>query len=241
MKKIKTLFLRDYSKKGKPVINEVNPDCQWVLDGEGHATEKFEGTACMWFAGMLWRRRFRNMTKSGKRKFAAGLPPEQFDMERDFQSAAPQWRPATPRWDGVTKQWPGWLPVDPHNPSDRYHRYGLEWALGVFGPALPEGTYELVGRKVQGNYYDLSDIQLWPHGLLRFSDVVVPRSYEGLYVFLGGANIEGVVWHHPDGRMAKIKRADFGWPWPMRDDEGNLVHSRTAVRVAQHLDIPLAE
>ena len=26
--------------------------------------------------------------------------------------------------------------------------------------------------------------------------------------------LEGVVWHHPDGRMVKIKRKDFGYKWP---------------------------
>ena len=29
-------------------------------------------------------------------------------------------------------------------------------------------------------------------------------------------NIEGIVWHHPDGRMVKIKARDFGLPWPPR-------------------------
>ena len=28
-------------------------------------------------------------------------------------------------------------------------------------------------------------------------------------------DIEGIVWHHPDGRMAKIKRRDFGLSWPI--------------------------
>ena len=26
-------------------------------------------------------------------------------------------------------------------------------------------------------------------------------------------NLEGIVWHHPDGRWAKIKRRDFGLKW----------------------------
>ena len=30
-----------------------------------------------------------------------------------------------------------------------------------------------------------------------------------------GTGSEGIVWHHPDGRMAKIKRKDFGFDWPV--------------------------
>ena len=29
-----------------------------------------------------------------------------------------------------------------------------------------------------------------------------------------GHVVEGIVWHHPDGRMVKIKRKDFGFKWP---------------------------
>ena len=32
--------------------------------------------------------------------------------------------------------------------------------------------------------------------------------------YLGTAALEGIVWHHPNGRMAKVKRRDFGHPWP---------------------------
>jgi hypothetical protein len=45
----------------------------------------------------------------------------------------------------------------------------------------------------------------------------VPRSFDGLKQFLGtldsrfapGNLAEGIVFHHPDGRRAKIKRKDF--------------------------------
>ena len=30
---------------------------------------------------------------------------------------------------------------------------------------------------------------------------------------------EGIVWHHPDGRRAKIKRRDFGHPWPLNEQK----------------------
>ena len=37
-----------------------------------------------------------------------------------------------------------------------------------------------------------------------------PRDFRGLMDYLRGRDIEGVVWHHPDGRMAKLKGTDFG-------------------------------
>ena len=53
MKKIETLFKRDAKFR---CINEVNPGCEWVLAGEGEATRKFDGTACMVLAGKLYKR-----------------------------------------------------------------------------------------------------------------------------------------------------------------------------------------
>ena len=32
---------------------------------------------------------------------------------------------------------------------------------------------------------------------------------EGLAEWLTARRYEGIVWHHPDGRMAKLKRRDF--------------------------------
>ena len=37
----------------------------------------------------------------------------------------------------------------------------------------------------------------------------VPRDYAGLAAWLRACPWEGIVWHHPDGRMAKLKRRDF--------------------------------
>lgn len=39
---------------------------------------------------------------------------------------------------------------------------------------------------------------------------VAPRKYQALVAWLKDKDIEGLVFHHPDGRMAKIKKRDFG-------------------------------
>jgi len=96
----------------------------------------------------------------------------------------------------------GWVPVDPNAKEDIWH-------MAAFSPDLPDGTYELVGPKIQGNPEGYSY-----HALVKHSDAKVfegvPRTFEGISDFLADKDIEGIVFHHPDGRMAKIKKRDFG-------------------------------
>jgi hypothetical protein len=37
-----------------------------------------------------------------------------------------------------------------------------------------------------------------------------PRDFEGVRDYLGKVDIEGIVFWHPDGRMAKVKKKDYG-------------------------------
>lgn len=103
--------------------------------------------------------------------------------------------------DPVTLHWPGWVLVG-NGPDDRWHREAFA-AAGV----IQDGTYELCGPKIQGNPEGLD-----AHRLIRHGSVVVdaPRTYDELMEWLSKTNIEGVVWHHQDGRMVKIKAKDFG-------------------------------
>ncbi len=74
------------------------------------------------------------------------------------------------------------------------------------------GTFELVGPKINGNP-ERSDLhRLVEHALAR--DVAVPElTFEGIrsaaLALATADGCEGIVWHHPDGRMAKIKARDF--------------------------------
>lgn len=48
MKKMPTLFIRVfYDHSIIDTINEVTPGCEWVLAGEGVATEKIDGTCTL--------------------------------------------------------------------------------------------------------------------------------------------------------------------------------------------------
>jgi hypothetical protein len=182
VKKIPTIFVRDMSKQPALVTPEWKAGCEWVRDGEGVATRKYDGTCCMIRDGMLYRRR--------ELKKGQAAPP-------DFEQAD---------FDDETGKTVGWVPVGIGD-EDKWHREAFE-ALSN----RQDGTYELVGPKTQGNKDKFPTNGLvfhatapeYPHA---------PRTFEGIEEFLAGTEIEGLVWHHPDGRMAKIKRRDFGFKW----------------------------
>lgn len=102
--------------------------------------------------------------------------------------------------DNITGHWPGWLPVT-EDPSDKYHKE-------AFTGTKDDGTYELCGPKVQGNPEGYSEHRLIRHGITEIEEA--PRDYNGLKEYFRVHDIEGIVWHHSDGRMVKIKGKDFG-------------------------------
>lgn len=104
-------------------------------------------------------------------------------------------------YDEITGKTVGWVPVDMESKDDRWH-------VEAFSADLPDGTYELLGPKVQGNPENYTQHTLMPHAQADVLDA--PRAYAALARWLKGKNIEGLVWHHADGRMAKIKLRDFG-------------------------------
>lgn len=182
MKKIISLFKRDY-EGNRQVYDEVVEGAEWVIQGEGVATVKYDGTCCMVRDGKLYK---RYEVKVG------GTPPSDFEPANEI--------------DPNTGKQQGWRPVG-EGPDDKWHRQ-------AFTPGTVDGTYELVGPKVQGNPHQYPAHKLIPHG----SHVVnAPRTFQDIRNWFcgGGDTFEGIVWHHPDGRMVKIKRRDFGLKWPI--------------------------
>jgi hypothetical protein len=161
------------------VRNEVVPEAAWVQAGEGKATIKHDGTCCLVKDGTLYKRYELKHGKSAPPAFEAAQAP-----------------------DAITGDTPGWVPVG-EGPEDRWHRE----AFVANTDYLPDGTYELCGPKVQGNPEHWTTHVLVRHG----RDVLsgVPRDFEGLKAYLATHDIEGIVWHHPDGRVVKLKGRDF--------------------------------
>lgn len=186
MQKIPTVFKRDPEDMSR-VLPEVHPDCEWVLAGEGVGTRKYNGT-CVMFDGTEWWA--RREVKPGKKS-----PP-------NFQIVAV---------DDNTGKIMGWEPID-QSSFAKYHAEALktmepyEWSAG---------TFELCGPKVQGNPegYDVHMLIEHRHAevLLDNTDKI-PYTFDFLKSFVlhcAGRGYEGIVWHHPDGRMAKLKGKDF--------------------------------
>lgn len=177
----KTVSLFARNYDGDRLVRDaIVPGAEWVAAGEGVATRKFDGTCCMWRDGKLWK---RHELKSGK--------------------TAPSGFEAAQEPDSVTGDVPGWLPVG-EGPEDTWHRD----ALAAAGGELTDGTYELCGPKVQKNPEGYASHVLVRHGSEVLTDA--PRDWIGLRSYLANKDIEGIVWHYPDGRMVKITGKDFG-------------------------------
>ena len=181
VEKIPTVFRRDPADLSR-VLPEVHPDCQWVLDGEGVPTRKYDGT-CMRLDehGAWWARR---EVKPGK------AAPENFHALST---------------DPETGKTVGWEPAEQSPFVKAWREAAEQWAPDAWTP----GTYELIGPKVQGN-----PERCERHFLQRHADAEriedAPRTFDDLMGWLmeQGREIEGIVWHHPDGRMAKLKVRD---------------------------------
>lgn len=111
--------------------------------------------------------------------------------------------------DPVTGHHPHWILAD--RPEDCYIREG--WAALA---NKADGTYEAIGPKIQGNPQSAPAHTLLPHGAHVVS--VPVRTWDDLRELLEHFPHEGLVFHHPDGRMCKIRRDDYGFPWPIPKD-----------------------
>lgn len=196
MNKIPTLFVRD--RVSHMVIDQVTVGCEWVMEGLGEATRMYDGTCCMVRGGRLWRRaeiRWKPITNAlGGQVCHLPLKP----LPEGFESCSDV--------DPVTLKSVGWVPVDASNPQDCWHREAKDRFLQENGcleslppQFLPEadGTYELIGPKIQGNPECAVAHSLVKHGSCVLEDELqvwaLPRSFA-----------TGVV------AMAKIKGRDFG-------------------------------
>jgi hypothetical protein len=208
MKKIKTLFKLD--PESHLAIPEVLPGSEWVIAGEGVATEKFNGTCCLIKDGVLYKRYDRKLPDKLKKACING---SYIPKREDFNPVSPDFIECD---DSALEKGHilGWLPVSEDKPEDQWHREAFATILDK-----EDGTYELVGPKVQANPYNLSIHKLWKHGSNMLSDV--PRNYDEIKEYFKvtvlelnfksfGRYFEGIVWHHPDGRMVKIRCSDFG-------------------------------
>ena len=181
MKKISTLFKKDPNDLGK-VINEINPENEWVFK-EGIPTRKFDGTSVAIINGILYK---RYDVRKGRQVPEGAIPCQEADL--------------------ITGHHPHWLQCDRNKKEDKYFFEGFDLLTHKV-----DGTYELIGDKVQGNPEQIQGHSLVKHGceILQLPSL----NFESLKEYLSDVtnNIEGIVFHHiTDGRMCKLRKSDFG-------------------------------
>jgi hypothetical protein len=111
MKKIPSLFARN----GAELTHDYNPLAQWVVDGEGVATRKWDGTAVRWADGQLWA---RYDARGGK-----PTPPGFVECQEP---------------DPITYHRPGWVPAT--RPEDKWIREAAgpsTWQDGTYEACGP--------------------------------------------------------------------------------------------------------
>jgi len=185
MRKIPTLFVRDPDDR-RYVLDEITPGCEWVVAGQGVATRKYDGT-CVMFDGARWWAR---------REVKPGKPtPTNFAAEET---------------DDVTGKTVGWEPIG-QSSFAKFHAEALTSPIGPY--EWTAGTYELVGPKINGNPEKRERHTLIRHETAEPLRIPHPGDHDSMrdhcLIFYRDFGIEGVVFHHPDGRMAKIKARDF--------------------------------
>lgn len=191
MKKMPCLFVREFRGRNFTITPWVTPGCEWVLAGEGVATRKWDGTAVLVKDSRLFA---RYDAKKGKTPPAGAIP-------------------CTAEPDPVTGHWPHW--VEASRPQDCWIREAYASAAERLGGNVPDGTYEAVGPNIGSNADRVARHMLMQHGDMTVDLPASARTFGALRAWLEMAPWEGIVFHHPDGRMAKIRRDDFGFPWPL--------------------------
>jgi hypothetical protein len=185
MEKIPTIFDRGEDFR---VINQPRKGCEWVFAGEGRATEKLDGT------------NIRVTVRSGQRV--------RVEKRRNPSKVQKQ--------QGIIDGW--YVDADEFAKEDKWL---FEAVRGTDVQSWPDGEHsaEALGPNIQGNPLGLEQHLCVPFNLEVPVFEAVPCTYEGLRAVLEnleskyspGHLAEGIVFHHPDGRRAKIKRKDFRW------------------------------
>jgi hypothetical protein len=183
MEKIPTLFERDEHFR---VVDRPRAECAWVFSGEGTGTEKLDGT------NVRLTVRSGHLVRVEKRRNPTKVQKQQ----------------------GIVDGW--YVDTDEYSAEDKWV---LVAARGTDVATWPDGEHacEALGPRIQGNPLGLDEHVCVPFNLEVPAFEDVPRGYAEIRDFLEklesrfapGHLAEGIVFHHPDGRRAKIKRKDF--------------------------------
>lgn len=192
MVKLSTLFDIEFTNQIKHLKRSVRQCNEWVFTDKANSKpmRKLDGSACAVIDGMLYA---RYDAKNGKSAPQDAIP---------CQDADP-----------VTGHHPHWDPVTETKTQYKWHIAALcGIKLSDVHKFYEDGTYELVGEKINSNREKLSGHQLVRHDSLLlddFPDYDIDNGYDVIKEYLTTHDIEGIVFHHTDGRMCKIRKSDY--------------------------------
>ena len=156
MKKIPTLFKREF--EGHKIVNVlpelIDPSLQWVLDGKGVATIKWDGACCAIIDGEFYK---RYDAKNGK-----PVPEGAIKCQEEA--------------DPITGHLPCWVKVDPNDPADKWFIEAKNCNDPYVYIAFGDKTYEAVGKHFNGNPYKMEYDILIPHGGDIITDELISAS-----------------------------------------------------------------
>lgn len=211
MKKTPTIFLRDHNNG--LVVPEINPAAAWVFDQARVAVRKYDGTCVGFFPVVKGELRIHGGIGSheiNEPEELSGVWLARREVKKNKTAPAGFIPEQT---DEVTGKTVGWIPIE----DSSFYKMFNEAVTTVDSNAY-FGTYELCGPKVNGNpegfkkhvlvrhweAEQLADVQV-----LDFHEMDVTDAYEALRRVLGWLPVEGAIFRHPDGRLAKLKKKDF--------------------------------
>lgn len=194
MRKIPTLFERKFDdSRVKEVLPVVTKGMEWVLDGDGIATIKYDGACCAIIKGEFYK---RYDAKNGK-----PVPEGAIKCQE--------------KADPITGHLPCWVKCDRFNPADKWFWLAFDVLVATL-PCYPrdaktlDGTYEAIGKHFRGNPYNMDRDILVQHGR---NTIEVERTFDGIKKYLLENYIEGIVFWKDGEPKCKIKRSDFGFEW----------------------------
>ena len=193
MKKISTLFDIEYTGQISHIKRAVRLENLWVFFDPANvkAMRKLDGSACLILDGNLYR---RYDAKHGK--------------------AAPENAiPCQPEADPITGHHPHWIPIRVDDTDSRWHIDALgDIKLSDITNYYADGTYELIGEKVNSNREKITGHKLINHKSVFLNDLqplTMDTGFDIIKEYLSTHDMEGIVFHHTDGRMCKIRKSDF--------------------------------
>jgi hypothetical protein len=108
--------------------------------------------------------------------------------------------------DPISKHHPHWVPVNREDPADKWFIEAWEKQK-----PLPDGTYELLGPKINGNRENLTEHVLEPHGARKITDLVLgDNPFESIRAYMEPLDIEGLIFKNlKTGVLFKIRKKDY--------------------------------